>query len=255
MANNDQSLEVALELNKKNSVKKIEKKHKVSAEKYLNEIKFFENDRVEQSKAMTKIAFIVAAVMAVITLLAISALAVMSPLKETIPYLLRVDNATGHTDILRPMEDAKSTTYGEVLDRYWLKIFITARNGYEWESVQNNFNIVKLMANANVFTAYTLYVTGEESPVNIFSDKKIIEISDQQVTFLPKISKESNIAQIRFTRKVKTIGGLPATGYEPTLWTATVTFDYKAEIKTAEDRDLNPLAFRITSYREDRVSN
>jgi type IV secretion system protein VirB8 len=234
---------------------KPQKSDKIAADRYLKEIKEFESDRNDFKNKLIKIGFGVAGVFAFTTIMAMAAIMFMTPLKDTIPYLLRVDNATGHVDVVKPLSDAKVVTYGEALDKYWLRVYIKNRNSYEWEQIQNNFNIVKLMSGNDVFITYSSYITGEKSPVNTFEDNRIIEITKIDVTFLPTTSKQNRIAQIRFQLDVKTAQGLPVPNFKPVNWTATLTFDYKAEIKTEDERALNPLGFRVTSYREDRVSS
>lgn len=240
--------------NKKKIEKKTVKSDITATEKYLQEIKRFESDRNEFKDTLIKIGFGLAGFFGFTTIL-ILAVYLVHPVMVTEPFLVRVDNSTGHTDIIKPLSDGKSVTYGEVLDKYWLRTYIKNRNSYEWESIQNNFNIVKLMSSNNVFVAYSSFIVSEKSPVNTFEDKRLIEVSKIDVTFLPDISPTSKIAQIKFQIDVKTAQGLSVVGYKPTHWAATVTFDYKSDIKSDDGRKLNPLGFRVTSYREDRVSS
>jgi len=240
--------------NKNSDAQLSDKKSRILADRYLQEIKAFEEDRIGLAKQSAKRAWMVAAGFGVIAVLAILAVVGLTPFKEVEPFLVRVDNSTGHTDIMRPLADAQSLTYGEVLDRYWLRIYVTERNSYDWENVQHSYNTVKLMSNANVFGEYSSAIKGENSPVKTFVDQRKIAISVSDVSFLPAISKDSTLAQIRFKRDVTTSDGKPVVGYKTTLWTATITFDYLATINTETERQLNPLGFRVTSYREDRVT-
>lgn len=243
-----------LEKNKDRESKTSDKKSRMLADRYLQEIKAFEQDRVSLAKQSAKKAWMVATGFGVLALLSILAVVGLTPLKEVEPFLVRVDNSTGHTDIMRPLADAQSLTYGEVLDSYWLRIYTTERNSYDWENVQNSYNTVKLMSNNNVFGEYSRMIKSENSPVKTFTDTRKIVVSVSDISFLPAISKDSTLAQIRFKRDVRTSDGKPVTGYKTTLWTATITFDYLAVINTDAERQLNPLGFRVTSYREDRVS-
>ncbi|MGL1255042.1 VirB8/TrbF family protein, partial [Vibrio parahaemolyticus] len=99
---------------------------------YLNQIKQFENDRVDMAKQSAKTAWKVAAGAGALAGLALIALAVTMPLKEVEPYLLSVDSKTGFTTILKPLADAQKTTYGEALDRSWVNRYIIERNSYIW---------------------------------------------------------------------------------------------------------------------------
>ncbi|HGZ7314710.1 TPA: virB8 family protein [Vibrio parahaemolyticus] len=221
---------------------------------YLNQIKQFESDRVEMAKQSAKTAWKVAIGAGVIAGLALVAVAATMPLKEVTPYLLSVDSKTGFTTMLKPLADAQKTTYGEVLDRYWVNRYIFERNSYIWESVQASFDIIKLMSAPNVFTPYKTFMMGDQSPAATFKDRRQIKIGIKNITFLPASDDEQIIAQVQFSRDVLSRDGLPSSGYKTTNWTATMTFDYLADIKTEIQRRQNPFGFRVTSYREDRVT-
>lgn len=248
----ENTLDIALEENKSKAQSCPSKADNKPVDQYLAQIKSFEEDRVSLAKQSAKTAWKVATGFGVLAVLAVVAIVVMMPLKQIEPFLLKVDNSTGYTNVVRPLADAKGLTYGEVLDKYWLNQFVIERNSYEWETVQNSFNTVKLMSNRKVFASYSNYITSDKSPTKIFTDKRVIRIAVQGITFLPATSKDQALAQVRFTRYIENNEGVSAIGYEPTKWTATITFDYQAPIKTEDERRLNPLGFQVTSYREDR---
>ena len=247
-----EKLDIALEENKSKALSRPLKASNKIVDEYLNQIKGFEEDRVTLAKQSAKTAWKVAVGFGVLALMAISSVFVMMPMKEIVPYVIKVDSSTGHTTVARSIDDAKSVSYGEELDKYWINKFIIARNGYEWETIQNSFNTVKLMANRQVFGSYNNYITGDNSPAKVFGENKTIRIDIHGITFLPSTSKEQSLAQIRFTRKIENNAGGDATEYKPTTWTATITFNYLSEIKTEDERIINPLEFLVTSYREDR---
>lgn len=251
----ENDLDNALNENKNNVSLGASNTDNKAVENFLSQMKGFEEDRVELAKQSAIKAWKVAGGFGVIALMAVGAVVVMMPLKHVEPYLLKVDSVTGDTSVVKPLSDAKGDTYGEVLDKFFLNRFIIERNGYEWETIQNSYNIVKLMSNSKVFNAYSSYITGDTSPTKLFADNHVIRITVQGLTFLPATSTEQSLAQIRFTRRVENNDGIASTKYKPTLWTATVTYDYRASIKTEDERLLNPLNFRITSYREDRSIN
>ncbi|UJF17250.1 type IV secretion system protein [Vibrio sp. SS-MA-C1-2] len=249
----EESLEKVLALNKQDAQKPNHKKNtKKVVDAYLSQIKAFESDRVEIAKKSAKTAWKLVSVFAVLASLAVAAVIMMMPLKQIEPYLLKVD-ATGYTEVVRPLSDANSVTYGEVLDKYWLRRFITERNSYEWETVQNSFNTVKLMSAQHVFAQYSNYIMSDTSPTEIFAENNNIHIVIDGITFLPKTSNEQTLAQIRFSRKIVNRDNSPALNYVDKRWMATVTFDYLATINTEDERHINPLGFRITSYREDEI--
>jgi type IV secretion system protein VirB8 len=255
MDNQNIDLDKTFDQMKEDSNKQNTKELNELTDTYLSAIKSFESDSVELAKKEARIYKKVSITAVLVAVLAIGALAASMPFKTVEPYVLRVDDATGYVSAVRPLKDAQSITYGEVLDKHWLSNFMVARNGYEWETVQNSFNTVKVMSTDKVFGAYSNYIQGKQSPTETFVDKKIINVKVHGVSFLPRTSTTEVLAQVQFTRSIENGRGLLATGYKPTRWTATVTFDYKAKINTEDERRLNPLGFQVTSYREDRILN
>ena len=98
----------------------------------------FEKDRVGFYKTLSKVGFGIGGVGALIGLAGVVAVAGLTPLKTSEPYVIRVDNNTGFTDIVKPISDSSKTTYGEELDKYWLSKFIIERESYDWQLVQNS---------------------------------------------------------------------------------------------------------------------
>ena len=247
------TIDIVLENNLQRSGSKPSKGNKKEVDNYLAQIKSFESDRVALAQQSAKTAWKIAIGAGVIAMLAVLAVVMLTPLKKVEPYLLKVDNTTGYVNIVHPLKDAKGVSYGEVLDKYWLNQFVITRNGYEWKTIQSSYNTMKLMTNVKVFGAYKRTVMGEKSLSTLFANKKSMKIEVQGITFLPSTDKYNRLAQVRFVRNVETNKGEPDREYKPTYWTATISFDYDSTIRTEGERRLNPLGFRVTSYREDRV--
>ncbi|MGR2997567.1 type IV secretion system protein [Vibrio vulnificus] len=220
----------------------------------LGQKRKFEADRVELQKKNAALAWRVALGFGVVAILAVVAVVALTPLKETVPYLIKVDNVTGQTEIVNPLDDAQTATYGEALDKYWTKNFIIKRNSYNWQTVQSDYDAVMLMSSRSVFEPYSAIMRSEQSPVEVFSNFNSIEVKVKSVKFLPRSDENNVIAQVSFTRDIKGSNGLTSSKYVITNWEATLTFDYLGEMNTEEERLINPLGYRVTSYREDIVN-
>ena len=247
-------IEQSFDANKANIQKPQTKADNIAAERYLKEIREFENDRVAIAKANAKTAWKVAGGFGAIAILAVIALVGLTPLKRIENYMWLVDPQTGITHILKPMTDTKKISYGEVLDKFWINRFITERNSYDWKLVQHSYNTVKLMTNAKVFNAYAKAIRAKDSPLEVFGEKNSVITDVNSISFLPNSSTTQKLAQVHFTRQVVSSSGELSSVLEPTKWSATITFDYLSEIKTEDERKLNPLGFQVTSYREDRIT-
>lgn len=205
----------------------------------------FEKDRVNFYKILSKIGFGVGAVGAFIGLAGVVAVASLAPLKKSEPYVIRVDNNTGFTDIVKPISDSLQTTYGEELDKYWLTKFVIERESYDWQLVQNSYDAVELMSTPQVFNEYKAYITSKVSPVTLLQQNKKIKVRVLSVSFI------NGVGQVRFSKQVLTASGDPDSVIPVTYWIASIPFDYKHEIRLEQQRLINPLGFQALSYRAD----
>lgn len=217
---------------------------------YLKEIENFENDRVLYVKKQNKIAWRVAIGACVITVFTLGAMASILPLKTVVPYVIRVDNATGEQDIINPLANGKDS-YEEKLDKYWIQQFVLLRESYYWDTIKFNVEKVELLSTPQVFEQYTNYIYGQKSPLNVFENNNSVKVDIKGTSFIETDGKI--FAQTRFTKTVIDKAGKEVSLYPVTHWIATSTFDYNKEITRKKEEDINPLGFEITSYRVDPV--
>lgn len=247
------TVDSALMDNKSKADKRANSDHKKAAEAYINQARKFEEDRVQLAHQSRKNAWIFSGVSAFISILLAISIIVMMPLKTVDYRLLTVNQDTGMTEIVQPMADAEFTTYGEVLDKYWINKYIIERGNYDWETVQNAYNYMEKLSSAKVFSAYNTYIRSKTSPVEVFGDTKTVKLSNISISFLPTSNEDHMLAQVTFTKTVYNNDGSPSVEFKPTIWNSTISFDYQKDVKKEEERLVNPLGFRVTSYREDRV--
>ncbi|EHW5331729.1 type IV secretion system protein [Vibrio cholerae] len=212
---------------------------------YYEAIKSFEQDRISSLEGQRKLLIRgIGAAGGVICLLAV-ALAGLAPLKTAVPYVIRVDNSTGYTDIAKSISDEK-TTYEEVINKYWLSQYVINYESYDWQTVQTMYDTVQLMSDGSVFSEYKNKMLASNSPLSLLKDNYKLKTKVKSVTFL-----NADTAQVRFTKLVLTKTGQLSTEYAPTDWVALISFDFNHEIKTEGERLLNPLGFNVLSYSVD----
>ncbi|AXT72973.1 virB8 family protein [Vibrio sp. dhg] len=246
------TIDSALANNHAKAEQKTTAKHQKQADEYLNEIKLFEQDRVELAKTSAKTAWKVATGSGVLALILGITIVVMMPLKTVDYRLLYIDPQTGMSQIIQPLADARQITYGEALDKHWLNRYVITRGAYQWQTVQDAFDYIKLTSRHDVFSAYSTQLRAKNSPVEVFKDYKKIRLEDVAISFLPT-RQDQMLAQVFFTKVVLNSDDTPDTSFLPTKWSTTITFDYLKEITKESERQLNPLGFRVTSYQENRV--
>ena len=171
------------------------------------------------------------------------AIALMLPLKETQPYVLKVDKSTGTTEIMT-VANVKDVGYEDTQDKYWLNQYIRSRETYDWRTVENDYIKTREMSDDNVFLLYSKMFEGANSLEKKIGDKKRIITEIQSV-----VPNGNGIATVRFIKKQID----NQTGEEvKSLCTATMGYEYHPEFKVKEENRLvNPFGFKVTSYRVD----
>lgn len=180
-----------------------------------------------------------------VTVLAIAAIAMMMPLKESVPYVIRVDNATGVPDIVTAIKD-KAVTGDEVMDKYWLAQYVRARETYDWYTLQRDYNTVGLLSSPNVGQAYANLFEGKDA-----LDKTYGKTLRATVDIVSVVPTGKNTGTVRFIKTTKRVDqeGSPGT---VTKWVATVAYEYRSTALIKESaRLVNPFGFQVLTYRVD----
>lgn len=205
----------------------------------------FETSKAELLAKSERRAWFIAGAAIVIAVGLAVALASLFPLKEKVPYLVRVDNATGVTDIVSLLKE-QVVDYQDIQDKYWIGNFIKAREGYNWYTLQNDYDLVGMLASRPVAIEYAKLFQGETALDETWKNKYRAEI--KLLTISPN---GSGAASVRFVKKVNVV----ETGAEyqkPSYWIATVNYEYRATDKMPEsERLINPFGFTVVSYRVD----
>lgn len=205
----------------------------------------WETSRVLSVEKSERRAWRVAIASAGVAVLAIAAIAMMMPLKESVPYVIRVDNATGVPDIVTAITD-KAVTGDEVMDKYWLAQYVRARETYDWYTLQRDYNTVGLLSSANVGQGYAQLFEGKDDLTKTYG--KNIRAT---VEILSVVPTGRNTGTVRFTKTTKRVDqeGSPGT---VTRWVATVAYEYRSTARIRESaRLVNPFGFQVLSYRVD----
>jgi type IV secretion system protein VirB8 len=202
--------------------------------------------RVEQLERSERRAWTVAIGAGVALLLSWLALALLVPLKEAVPYVLRVDATTGVPDLVTTLKDSR-VGYDEVLDKYWVASYVRGRETYDWYTLQRDYEAVTLLSAPPVAAEYAKQFDGPEA-----RDRKLGNAVRATVTILSIVPTGHGIATVRFSKRAQRLSGGEAGSEEVSRWVATIAYEYRNPSKLRESLRLtNPFGFQALSYRVD----
>lgn len=213
------------------------------AQRMTEAAKEFETSRIELIKRNNKLAWKITGVSVVAALAAIGSVAVLTPLKTVEPYVVRVDNNTGQTDIVYALKDEK-LTHNEALDRFWLQNYVTFRESYDWYTVQSNYDTTMMFSDQAEQTQLASFFASAAAPYKMFKNNYRVEIR------IISISYVGELAQVRFERRLRDLNDPRKQPVTKNL-IATIAYEYRNENVSAEERLANPLGFKVTSYKTD----
>ncbi|EOG1717619.1 virB8 family protein [Salmonella enterica] len=232
-----------------------EERKKLEAEKNIHQTSLvsYQRDRVADQRRLMWVGFAFGGVGIVAAGAMAVALAALTPLKEVKPFISRVDEVTGQVSVVSAVGDDKiKVSYQSLIDSSNLANFVVERESYDWNSIQNNLDQVKLRSTPSVYEAMRRFIVeSPNSPLELLAKDKIMKVG---ITSRPIVDSNKGVGTVRFYKAVTDGTGKPIDGYPITYWQATITFDYDHKLKSDDDYMNNPLGFNVTSYRVDQES-
>ena len=212
---------------------------------FINAAKGFESAEIVRVHKSAKIAWRISGVCLLITGLAVGAVAGLTPLKETRPYVVKVDNNTGSTEIVTMMKNQEQS-YGEVMDKHWLTRYVQLRESYDWVTIQDNYDAVMLMSSPEIQAAFSkIYNDNPQAPHKVLKNQYKVVAKVKAVTFI------GSTAQVRFEKRMVPISGDLNQEIPVQNMIATIGYEYANQPMSEEARRINPLGFIVKSYRVD----
>lgn len=210
---------------------------------YLAETKGLERDYLAEVRKSASTAWWVARGACAVAVVSVTAVAMLTPLKQTELRVVRVNETTGAVDFLTEMQDAK-TSYGEVTDKYFLNQYVLRREGYDYYTIQNDYDTTALLSSPAVQSEYFKLYEGEAARDKRLQNNMRVVVSVKSITPNPQTST----AVVRFSTENRHADGRVDPRQD---WIATMNYGYVDLPVSEVDRRLNPLGFQIKSYRVD----
>lgn len=205
----------------------------------------WEATRVSDLEKSRRNAWLFTLVFAVCLVVAIIALALLTPLRRTVPYVVLQDSQTGNVEVLQPF-DNRAIGNQELLNKYWARKYVLAREQYNWWLVGADFDAVAALSDPPIFAEYDAQFKGDQALDKVFADH-----TDRKVNILSVTPSPTNPFQmvVRFERTTVTRGQVVEA---PTIFVSNLVFRYAPNPYGAETELLrNPMGFQVYSYRRD----
>lgn len=211
--------------------------------RYLAEARSFDFDLRLRADHSRRIAWIIAGVSTTVAVAAVTAVAMLAPLKTVEPFVIRVDSATGVPEVMTSLSDGKED-YGEAVAKYFLARYVRTREGYNYAAREAIYREVQVLSARDEQAEFSAFynASNPDSPQFIYGKNVKAEIAVRSIAFIGE-----DLAQIRYSKSVTERDETVRT-----LWVATVQFSFRSgAVISDQDRLINSLGFVVTDYRAD----
>ena len=216
------------------------------AQAYFDAAESWDADRLAQFRRNARIAWRVAGAGWLCAMASAAALLLLMPLKEVVPYLVRVDGSTGIVDVV-PVFAGRATPE-EAITRYFLTHYVSVCERFNFSTAESDYEECGAFHTAQRNQAwYALWTsTNPNSPLNLHKDGSSVRVQVNSVSFFTRASGLSDLAQVRYLKASRQGPGAEETF---THWVATIQYAYAEAAKDPKTRRWNPLGFKILDFR------
>ena len=205
----------------------------------------WESTRVSDLEKSRRTAWLFASLFAVCLVVAIIALALLTPLRRTVPYVVMQDAQTGNLEVLQAF-DNRTIGQTELLNKYWAQRYVLAREQYNWWLVAADYDVVAALTDPAIFNEYSQLFVGEQGLDKVFGDFTDRRIKILSITPSPT---SPNLMVVRFERTTVSRGQVVEA---PTVFVVNLAYRYNPNPFGAEaDLIRNPTGYQVYSYRRD----
>lgn len=205
----------------------------------------WEATRVSDLERSRKLAWMFAGLMGFCLVVAVVALAMLTPLRRTVPYVVMQDAQTGNLEVLQAF-DNRVIGNQELLNKYWARRYVVAREQYNWWLVAADYDTVAALTDPSIFAEYGAQFLGDKGLDKVFGD-----FTERRIKVLSIAPSPTNSQQmvVRFERTTVSKGAVVEA---PTVFVVNMTFRYNPNTYASEAELIrNPMGFQVFSYRRD----
>ncbi|MCE3237826.1 MAG: virB8 [Gammaproteobacteria bacterium] len=175
--------------------------------------------------------------------LSLIALVLLIPLKKVVYRVLTLNQTTGEVVQLKELEGSHFSE-NWIMTRYFISQYIQAKNTYHYTDIKRLFNATLAMSAPIIAknVEAEMVDTNPESPINQLGKEGY-----QDVIVLSINQLNANTALARF--RILTHPKDDPTHVKSADFQVVMKWDYQNTKSSLEERDLNPLGFKVTYYQ------
>ncbi|MCG8710438.1 type IV secretion system protein [Brenneria sp. 4F2] len=209
----------------------------------------FESVILEKDAREKKVAWLMAAVGFVLAAMAIAAIIILLPLKTTEIELWSVDKQTGRYDYMTRIKERDISTEASLAHALAAN-YVKRREGYNYFSLQRDYDDVQLFNSDGVNKDYLDGFNGDQAPDVVFNKAEYVVAIDIISNVHAEATAPDHLATLRIKRTIRRIAD---NSVKTDVWNIRLTYRYLPRKQlTDSQREVNPLGFIVTSYQRDK---
>lgn len=212
--------------------------------KYYAEAQSWSADVVASLRRSKKRAWALAAVTTATSLVAVTAVALLTPLKTAVPYVIELERSTGYVQAARLAEPG-TLSENEAVRQSSLYHYVLAREGVDAADIVANYE--KTLAwSADGARAGYLALWDKSNPDGLAGRYPVGTVVSVSVKGISPLTASTALVRFSTTR------GMPGgRGAVTEHWQSIVGYRFADRPLAQDERFINPLGFQVTSYRRD----
>lgn len=217
---------------------------KLDGEDIVNEVRNWYYDRHSSVVAQRNLLLLVAIMLIISCFVGIIFIKELTMTKTIKPFIIQVEEGTGMTTVVDSNKVDNLVTKDEAVKSYFIVKYIRSRETYSNIDYQYNYDtIVRLMSSQNVYNGFRKKFGSEDTdPISMYADHTQTTLAMRSIQYDPQ---QPNVATVRF--KIVESGQKSAS-YNKIV---SIRFELLPMKLSLEESFINPIGFRVTSYRID----
>jgi type IV secretion system protein VirB8 len=218
---------------------------------YFSKALTWDEDRIAKAEASEKRAWSLARLQWIVLIL-LTVLALVLALARKVHPFLVTQHANGSVQVTNLLTNPQ-LTYQEVLNQFFIRKVVAARENYNWSQAQALFDEAQLFNSPEQQKVYKTQSDpgNRQSMTAVYGKRADVAVRESSPPVTTSFDKRTgvSIATYRWQQIVTPKDGTAAP--KPVNWISTITYQYVGTPASNAVRAINPLGMQVLDYRKD----